>query len=415
MRERDTRMIERHGPSYRVVWRFDGRKQRLTAPTYEDALEIRAQLEKRRRLVSAEDLWAATRPRRVAEPDTVGVFCGRYVESLTGIEEATRKEYRRIVEQEIAAAALGDVPVGELTRETVRGWLQGMERREPRPLAPKTIANYHSLLSAAMGEAVAQSLTAVNPCHGVRLPRRDDHTTVDEHVYLEPAEVRLIAARIHEFAPWCSHVPILLADTGLRWGELTALQVGDVDVLAGTLRVGRAWKRGPGGGQLGAPKSRMSRRTVVIGDDALDVLAGLVAGRRSTEFVVTSSDSVSRLPRSTFTRHWWRALYGEGTVDKPDGGLVGEGVLEKRPHLHSLRHTHASWLISAGASLAFVQAQLGHEDISTTIRVYSHLMPNTRDELRAALRRAKSSDALTDVGDTARADLPRPEAAGERL
>lgn len=394
---RDMRMIEVHGPSFRVVWRFAGRKQYVTLASYDDAREVRGHVESQRRQVSAAQVYESMGASSEPEPgETVAQFCARYVESLTGIEDATRKEYRRIVDFEIAGAPIGSRQVGELTREIVRGWLQGMERRTPRPLAPKTIANYHALLSAAMTEAVAQSMAAVNPCRGVRLPRRDDHTTLDEHVYLEPGEVRLICNRIAEFAPWCAHVPMLLADTGLRWGEMTALQVGDVDVLAGTLRVGRAWKRGPDGGYLGAPKSRMSRRTVVIGDDALDRLAGLVAVRHSTDFVVTSVDSVSRLPRSTFTRHWWRALYGTGTVAEPAGGLVGEGLLEKRPHLHSLRHTHASWLISAGASLAFVQAQLGHEDISTTIRVYSHLMPNTRDELRAALRRAKGS---TGVGD----------------
>jgi integrase len=240
-----------------------------------------------------------------------------------------------------------------------------------------------------MTEALAQGKIAVNPCKGVRLPRRDDHTTLDEHVYLDPTEVRLIAS---ELPKWCAHIPMLLADTGLRWGELTALQVGDVDILDGTLRVGRAWKRQENGSYLvGMPKSQRSRRTVAPGEDALDILTTLTAGRRSTELVVTAPDGISRLPRSTFMRHWTRALYGSGTMATPNGGLVGTGALEKQPHIHSLRHTHASWLISHGASPAFVQAQLGHEDISTTMRIYAHLMPNTREEIRSALRRAKQT------------------------
>jgi integrase len=378
------RMIERRGDRFRVVWRVAGRKQSYSVGTYGEAKVIRGLVESRHRQITGDQVDAIVRDGKAKVGETVATFCTRYVTSLTGIEGATRKEYARIVVDKVIPSDLGNTLLEDLNRERVRFWLLGMERAG---LAPKTIANYHALLSAAMTEALAQGKIPVNPCKGVRLPRRDDHTTLDEHVYLEPPEVRLIAS---ELPKWCAHVPMLLADTGLRWGELTALQVGDVDVLDGTLRVGRAWKRQEHGGYVvGMPKSKRSRRTVAPGDDALDILATLTAGRRSTELVVTAPDGISRLPRSTFMRHWTRALYGKGTMGKPDGGLVGTGALEKQPHIHSLRHTHASWLISNGASPAFVQAQLGHEDISTTMRIYAHLMPNTRQDIRDALRRAK--------------------------
>jgi integrase len=388
------RMIEQRGTTYRVVWRVGGRKQSVTAATYETARGVRGLIESKRRQITSAQVRAMLSAPPTTSAPTVAAWCERFVSSVTGVESLTRKEYERIVRDKVAGTKFGTGPLPEVNREKVRLWLLELEKSG---LRPKTIANYHAVVSAAMTEAVAQELIGVNPCRGVRLPRRDDHTTLDEHIYLDPAEVRLIASALPQ---WCAYVPMLLADTGLRWGELTALQVGDVDVLGGTLRVGRAWKRqAEGGWKQGAPKSRMSRRTVVLGDDARDILATRTAGRRATEFVVTSVDGVSRLPRSTFMRHWTRALYGAGTMGKPDGGLVGSGQLEKHPHLHSLRHTHASWLISNGASPAFVQAQLGHEDISTTMRIYGHLMPATHEHIREALRRAKGSDVLPQVDD----------------
>jgi integrase len=53
---------------------------------------------------------------------------------------------------------------------------------------------------------------------------------------------------------------------------------------------------------------------------------------------------------------------------------------KKRLTPHSLRHTHASWLILAGAHLKLVMVQLGHKQITTTER-YSHLYLDTRNTL----------------------------------
>ena len=49
--------------------------------------------------------------------------------------------------------------------------------------------------------------------------------------------------------------------------------------------------------------------------------------------------------------------------------------LDPAPRIHDLRHSHASWLISAGIQLEAVQDQLGHESILTTRGVYGHLQP----------------------------------------
>ncbi len=55
--------------------------------------------------------------------------------------------------------------------------------------------------------------------------------------------------------------------------------------------------------------------------------------------------------------------------------------LTKRPRVHDLRHTHASWMIAAGADLFVLQRRLGHESITTTTETCAHLMP---DQQRAA-------------------------------
>jgi integrase len=60
---------------------------------------------------------------------------------------------------------------------------------------------------------------------------------------------------------------------------------------------------------------------------------------------------------------------------------AAEPIIGKRPRVHDLRHTFASWAIQANIPLPVVQRQLGHEHISTTIDTYSHLARSDFDPL----------------------------------
>jgi site-specific recombinase XerD len=73
---------------------------------------------------------------------------------------------------------------------------------------------------------------------------------------------------------------------------------------------------------------------------------------------------------------------------KSNGDTVKEAKLENhRLHLHSLRHTFASWLVQDGVSLYEVQKLLGHSSIAVT-EIYSHLQP---EQLHETVNRLKVS------------------------
>ena len=55
------------------------------------------------------------------------------------------------------------------------------------------------------------------------------------------------------------------------------------------------------------------------------------------------------------------------------GNPISKEKMSRRPRIHDLRHTCASWLIQAGVSMPVVQQHLGHESISTTVGLYTHL------------------------------------------
>jgi integrase len=95
------------------------------------------------------------------------------------------------------------------------------------------------------------------------------------------------------------------------------------------------------------------------------------------------------LVKLNLTGEWVFTNSGRSTNGGPDDPVRGpnfytnvwvpallrakEAGLTKKPRVHDLRHTNASWLIQAGVPLTVVQRHLGHESIQTTSDGYGHL------------------------------------------
>ena len=130
-------------------------------------------------------------------------------------------------------------------------------------------------------------------------------------------------------------------------------------MAAGTCRITKAWKHtGDYNRELGPPKSRRSVRTINLPAQAVDI-----AARHDGPFLFTNHAGNPVTTQSFYNSAWRDARKA----------LLDERGHGKRPRVHDLRHTCASWMISAGIPLVVVSRHLGHEDITTTAQVYTHL------------------------------------------
>jgi integrase len=84
--------------------------------------------------------------------------------------------------------------------------------------------------------------------------------------------------------------------------------------------------------------------------------------------------------------------------------------LGKRPRIHDLRHSYASWLIHGGVPLPVIQQTLGHESITTTIGTYGHLDTRSMDVATTVISSALTQ-ALPDVLPALPSGMPAPAVA----
>ena len=303
--------------------------------------------------------WALAEHRRseadAAEP-TLNEWAVTHFSAITRANPATIARYRRIYRQRWQPH-LGHLRLSTISRVDVARALNAQEGKD------KTVLNAWGVLTHMLKQAAADGLIPRSPTVGVRPSRQTSHEDV-EHRYLTQAEFwHVLDATPEHWRP----LIMFLAGTGCRWGEASALTVGDVDLAAMTVRIVKAEKQDPehpGRTIIGPTKSRKSRRTVTLPAEVCAMLAPIMAGRKRTDRLFLAPRGGPVRHRTFYVDLWIKTILKRAELEDP------------QPRLHDLRHSHVAWLIAAGAQLPVIQARLGHEKITTTIDTYGHLLPD---------------------------------------
>lgn len=350
------------GASYRVIWRDDGRQKVATFKSEDKARRWKQLIEH----VGGNEAEADRRLAQTMDtgPTLTSVY-DHYMERHRGTPK-TLQEYASYWRNHISSP-LGTVPVGQIRDDDIRALVATMETRG---LAPKTINNVGGYLGQLLKHAVDYEWIKRSPWNAKLLPKsRSERPEQDKFLTRTEAALIIEAMSSHQDA-----AKVLLA-TGLRPGELCALDVGDVNLDIGqpTIRVNKAVKQDRvKGDYIGVPKSERSVRTIGLPPSTARILRRWVEDRRDNEPLFTQATGPGkdaeqvRLRRKRIYQGWQR------TVERLRAG----GELSKKPALYALRHTHASLMIASGMELYQLSRHMGHSSISVTEKHYLHLMPD---------------------------------------
>lgn len=273
--------------------------------------------------------------------------------------------------------ALGAQRIASIRKTEVQGFVKGLEAKG---LAPGSVRNIYDVLFRLLESAVEDRVIGSSPCKRIALPK--DH---DDEVDVPRLEaVQAVTDALDE--RW-RVLPVVLAGSGLRVGELLGLKREDVDTKAGTIRVERQRLQS---NAIAPLKSKSSKRTVPVGKVVTKALAAhLLQFPASDEALF-----VDELGEPLTYRRWKRLLSEATAAVVNDDGNVVRTKLELTSH--SFRHFAASALISGGASVKQVQTFLGHASAVITLRTYAHLWPGDEDRTRNVLDAALDPLSLAD-------------------
>jgi integrase len=269
---------------------------------------------------------------------------------------------------------LGSLPLDRLRPSDVEALVLAKRRAG---LSASSVRTIYTVIRAALDVAVRDGLIHRNPAALVKRPaveRKDAG-----YLSAQQAEALLETIRGDRLE---ALYRVMLA-TGLRRGEALALHWRDVDFDAAVVRVRWTLSRTSAGLELGEPKTEKSRRTVPLPIPAVETLRAhrkrqaaeqLAAGSlwQSNGLVFTSEIGTPLEPRNVLRRF-------EALAER--AGLRGV-------HLHTLRHSAASFLLAAGTHTKVVQEHLGHSSYTITADIYSHVAPAQQREAADKLGQA---------------------------
>ncbi|GAB3535386.1 site-specific integrase [Arthrobacter tecti] len=253
-------------------------------------------------------------------------------------------------------------------------------------LSARTVRYIHTIISAALRDAVHEGLLVVNPADKSKPPTAAEAKAPEMHAW-SPDQARTFLTWAWENRP--NHAPMwsLLLSTGMRRGELIGLRWSDIDLVNSAVSVRRTVgviKDGTTRLVEGPTKTGRSR-TVNIGVDDVVMLRKWKADRgtvglglvRQSAHVFGKLDGSASNPDAVadaFVRQVAAAQVHLGSKDKPATDAV------PTVRLHDLRHTHATALLRANVPAKVVSERLGHTDVMTTLRVYQHVLPGMQAE-----------------------------------
>lgn len=281
------------------------------------------------------------------------------------IRATTYASYRVIINNHIKPK-IGGVTLSKLTPVHVQAMYFALEREGASPRLRQLT---HAVLSRALKQALKWDLVLRNVCNAVDPPRvpkrnvavlsRDQVATLLEAAKGDRLETLLLVA----------------IGTGMRLGELFALQWENVDLERAAIHVRHTLVEIGGTLTLSEPKTSKSRRRI---DLPKSVVTALRAHRERTH-----GEGFSDAPWvfCNTTGGPLRRSHYHANVFKP---LLKAASLPMI-RFHDLRHTSASLLLSAGVHPKVVQERLGHSQIGITLDIYSHVLPTMGLEAAAKL------------------------------
>ncbi|HEY4267077.1 MAG TPA: site-specific integrase [Galbitalea sp.] len=365
----ETRELRRGGKpvGVRYVVRVrDPERGKYTSATYATAPEAEQFI---RDCADRGVSWALAEYRRdkeAADEHTLNEWAEIHFDSITKANAATIARYRRIYRTHWSKP-LGHYRLSSIGRVEVSKALNQVAGKD------KTVLNAWGVLTHMLKMAAEDGLIPRSPTIGVRPSRNTAHEEI-EHRYLSREEFwRVLDATPEHWKP----LILTLAGTGMRWGELAALTVADVDPEKMTVSITKAEKQdpdSPGKVIIGPTKSKRSRRTVTLPAEVVEALEPLLDRPRSSRLFLPPKGGPLR-HKTFYVDIWQKKCLG---MDDRPGAESTRTIEDPQPRLHDLRHAHVAWLIAAGAPLPVIQARLGHEKITTTIDTYGHLLPDVQ-------------------------------------
>lgn len=286
-------------------------------------------------------LFGATRSRK-----TVGDLMADYLDVADKtLEHSTAKGYRKAHAAHLCY--FDSRPVREIAPQELRAWLVGLD------ISAKRIRNILTPLRHVMQQAVVDGLIDADPFRFIVLRKILSRDQFKSDYAPDPFDESEIGKILDACSPTERPLFTTAFYTGMRTGELIALETTDVFLPRGVIVVNKAVAEGKA---KDSTKTMAGMREVTI----LPPVRETLANRPAAGTLFRRADGTAWPSDKEVRRAWVRVLKRAGVRER---------------NQYQTRHTFASLMLSRGENPMWLSRNLGHKDLQTTLRLYARWIP----------------------------------------
>lgn len=353
---------------------------------------------------------------------TIGTLVNYYIEwcELTKMSPTTLDAYKSYNRRHVQPV-IGGIHFHKATASIFSDFYRELLRPKKASgagLSTSTVEKIHAFLSGCFTVLSGNGTIPTNPLRGVKAPRgktKEAQALVPcDFAKLRDYLLDVLSKPFSDDAGYEAYMQAVCwwvdLNSGIRRGELSGAQRQHVKTRADgmAIRIARVLvqsKRKGSNATVSAkePKSKSSKRFVSLDDET----ASVVDTYMSIQETVLAEHGVHVNALTPLFCHADGSVFTPSQLTDAFSALVKKLGLAKGTHLHTLRHTHATYLLEQGENIRVVQERLGHARVNTTLDLYAHVLPGRDRE--AAQSFAASTRNIGQSEKQARAQLYMPK------